>query len=85
MSGWAWFATIWFGTWAAFFVFGLASTVVRARWGLSDQVEDQIKKAVTQGIDEWMAPDPREEDDVPGRGDVLPLDFKDIDGLSEQL
>ena len=85
MSGWAWFSIIWFGTWAMIFAMSLVSTAVRARWGLSKQVELQIQRAVSKGIDAWMGGEDEEADDPLPRDDTLPLRFDDVDDLSGQL
>ncbi len=85
MSGWAWFAMIWFGTLGLMFSFSLATTVARGRWGLSTFVLDQIEHSVAVGIERWMNGDGDDDKGGPGRPDVLPLEFDDVDGLSEQL
>lgn len=85
MNSWAWFASIWFGTFMFLFVWGLVSTVVRAKWGLSDRVTLQIRQAVVLGIDEWIGPHPEHEGDIAWRKDILPLNFDNLDDLSSQL
>ena len=85
MSVWAWLATFWFGTCFMVFVMGMVNTMVRAKWSLSDRVRMQIRDAVTDGMNQWFE-SPFDENSTDGvRDDVLPLKFKDLDELSDQL
>ena len=85
MSAWIWFATIWFGTIVLLFVMSWVTVAVRSRWGLSDHVLMQIRKAVADGILEYDLAEIESEGGGRGRGDTLPFKFNDLDDLSEQL
>lgn len=85
MSGWAWFAIIWFGTLMLLFVMGCVKDVVRSRWGLSERVTQQIEDAINRALHRWMSVEGEGGDEQPARDDTLPLKFKDLDDLSGQL
>ena len=85
MNGWAWFTIIWFGTIMLMFALGLAKDVARSRWGLSDQATDQVRQAVRDGVDAALFDADVELEGPLGRDDTLPLKFKDLDDLSDQL
>ena len=85
--GWiGWVAVFYFGT----MLFTLVGSMInlfkfRARATLGDQAVLQIRLAVFEGIDYWLCQGDDDESQWIGRLDTLPLKFKDLDDLSEQL